>query len=330
MSSTAFTERVAFFNGQRLFADDLQGLEQFNREMREAHNRSLHQIGVASGYAVSGNKHDREVTIQPGYAIDSSGREIVLLQSRTLQVPPVANDGNGEAVFFDLTVSAADELEESETREGICAPRGAVRYRDEPSFCWVELAAVTSNGSETDFEPRILDLKRDLEKGKRIRLARAAVLNCQLNQSLSIAERRNAKPPAQPFLWAGRTAVSQPWEPTLREFGIEMTVRVDTSEANFRTAPRYSAHVVGNRLLEIDLGGNQKINKTIDGFVRIVRLSDDTDKVHFRADDSDDRVGFRFSLLVPSILLSGADPNKIKDHLKDAMENWYIEWMGIE
>ena len=40
----------------------------------------------------AGNREDREVTIQPGYAIDSMGREIVLTEPLVLQVPPVASD----------------------------------------------------------------------------------------------------------------------------------------------------------------------------------------------------------------------------------------------
>ena len=74
VGASPFTERIAFFDGQRLFASDLQFLEQFNREMRWLHNRSLHQPGIGSGFAVSGNKGDREVRIEPGYAIDNLGR----------------------------------------------------------------------------------------------------------------------------------------------------------------------------------------------------------------------------------------------------------------
>ena len=74
-------ERLQFFNGQRLAAADLQSIDDFNRQMRWLHNQSLHQPGVGSGYAISGKKGDREVTVQPGYAIDSSGREIGLTEA---------------------------------------------------------------------------------------------------------------------------------------------------------------------------------------------------------------------------------------------------------
>src|SRR5258708_13370838 len=93
-------ERMQFFNGQRLFADDLQSLDDFNRQMRWLHNQSLHQPGVGSGYAITGAKGDRQVTIQPGYAIDNLGREIVLTETDIEAVPPGANDGAGNSAVF--------------------------------------------------------------------------------------------------------------------------------------------------------------------------------------------------------------------------------------
>ena len=109
LKETRFIERLQFFNGQRLFASDLQGLEAFNREMRWLHNESLHQPGIGNGFAVSGKKGDREVRIGPGYAIDAMGREIVLTQTQVEVVPPVASEDDGSPVLFDLTVSYPDD-----------------------------------------------------------------------------------------------------------------------------------------------------------------------------------------------------------------------------
>src|SRR5687767_7020101 len=102
LDETPFIERQHFFNGQRLFATDLQDLEAFNREMRWEHNRSLHQYGIGNGFAVYGRKGDRKVRVEPGYANDSRGREIILMESLELDVPPVAGEKNGEPVFYDL------------------------------------------------------------------------------------------------------------------------------------------------------------------------------------------------------------------------------------
>src|SRR6516225_10068640 len=109
LDETAFIERIQFFNGERLVADDLQGLEAFNREMRWLHNQSLHQAGIGKGFAVTGKKGDKEVQIGAGYAIDSSGREIVLTHDMTLPVPPVASQPDGSPIVYDLTVSYPDD-----------------------------------------------------------------------------------------------------------------------------------------------------------------------------------------------------------------------------
>lgn len=322
IGTARFTERIKFFDGQRLFASDLQDLERFNREMRWLHNQSLHQAGVASGYAVSGDKDAREATIQSGYAIDASGREIVLTQPITLQVPPVANDGRGNPAYYDLTVAypADDDLEETETRDGVCVSRGAVRLREKPVFCWVELVSTGAGtpGLGGDLQPRTDKLRNELETGARIRLARAEVLNCKLNQPLSVAQRRTAKPSTQPYLYAGRTTGDAHWDATVSEFGVAITLRVNTAEGRFRTQPRYFAHAVGDREVRMSIDGKE-VKMVLDGFGRVGDAS---------------AVEFKFSLLIPAILLDRNLPlGKVAEALKSpapALKDWYVEWLGIE
>src|ERR1700682_4309524 len=166
IDETKFVERFDFFDGQRLFASDLQGLDAFNREMRWLHNQSLHQPGVGSGFAVKGKKEDREVVVGPGYAADGLGREIILTETQTIPIPPVAGN-KGYPIYFDLTVAYPDAaaLEEAETREGICLDAGVTRRREQPVFCWVELAG-------EQLAPRKTKLALELQKNLRIRLAR--------------------------------------------------------------------------------------------------------------------------------------------------------------
>ncbi len=308
-----FVERLQFFHGQRLAAEDLQDLEQFNREMRWLHNQSLHQPGVGSGYAVTGNKGDREVTIQPGYAIDSLGREIVLTQTLVEQVPPVADDGFGFPVSYDLTVSYPDDqqLEETETREGICLPRGArgvVRRREEPVFCWVRL------GPDPDRLPVDPILRQQLDDELRIRLARAEVLNCQLYQPISVAQRRNARPAQQPYVACGHSPADRWKIEVLSRAGIELRLQVDTTSALFRVAPCYFAHVVGERKFKFE-----GVQILLDGFASI---SDETAQ------------GFTFFFLIPELLLAatGLTPAKVAKWLQEALnkQGWFVEWIGVE
>lgn len=319
---TRFIERLQFFDGQRLLAGDLQGLEAFNREMRWLHNRSLHQPGIGNGFAVSGKKGERDVKIGPGYAIDRDGREIVLLQDQIEPIPPVASNQDGSPVVFDLTVSYPGDadLEEVETRQGICSqPGGAVRMKEEPIFCWVELGV--------DGQPKDAAIKLDILTGVRIVLARAEVLNCQLNKDVSIAQRLNARPASQPYVCCGE--VKPEWQPwivaPLNASGffssagrvevfqtlfsaitflpavipVGLTAIIDTSDCGFLTTPCYSARIVGPRVrrqtisVERDTAGNQDFDLyfVLDGQIQI-------------SDPAPDRFTL-FVLLIAQILLTG-------------------------
>src|SRR5215831_635200 len=75
--------RVAFFDGERLVAEDLNAASALQREVRWLHNRSLHTWGIALGFAVNGDKGAQQVTVSPGYGIDSLGREVILTESLT-------------------------------------------------------------------------------------------------------------------------------------------------------------------------------------------------------------------------------------------------------
>ena len=322
-------ERLQFFNGQRLAATDLQSIDDFNRQMRWLHNQSLHQPGVGSGYAIAGKKGDREVTVQPGYAIDSSGREIVLTDPVVQAVPPVANDGAGNSVFFDLTVSypADTDLVEAETRQAVCCTStGVVRLRESPVFCWIRLDKITSA------------MQMQLDSGQRIRLARAEVLNCQLAQPLSLAQRRNARPATRPYVASGTTnhqtensPASDKWTMQAPSaFGIELQRHVDTSAACFRTAPCYTARIDGGRTFPVTLR-QVPTDLLLDGFVSVLNAT---------------VTGFDVLVLIPAILMEQTSVSliaQVRALLPDALgqkttstpagatrNDWRVVWIGVE
>lgn len=326
IGETRFVERSTFFNGQQLFASDLQAVEEFNRQMRWLHNQSLHQPGIGAGFATAGNKGDREVSIQPGYAIDSAGREIVLADAIVLPVPPVAGDDFGSPLFFDLTVAYPDEraLSASETRAGVCGnpQAGAIRLREAPVFCWVRL------GPAPDRLPVDKKLRDAVVDGTQLRLARAQVLNCKLDQPLSLAQRRNAKPAAQPYVAAGLQAapawrLADPADGT-SAFGLQLVASIDTTSAAFHTTPCYSAQIIGSREFSFDVDG-AKVSRLVDGFGMLLAAS---------------KSGFDLSILVPDSLLSHVpssptdpDPQSQtfqKQLLKKVTAQWSVDWIGVE
>ena len=322
IGETRFLERQQFFNGQRLFASDLQELEELNREMRWLHNQSLHQPGVGSGFAVTGEAGASEALIGPGYAIDSAGREIVLTETATEPVPPVADDGFGEPAYYDLTVAYPDDrdLEESETRDGVCLPRGVVRLEEEPVFCWVRL------GPPPALQPVDSKLKDDIESAKRIRLARAEVFNCQLKSKLSTAERLDARPTVQPFVTCGRSPLPElvPGENFfLVDEGFHFRIAVDTAEAGFRTSPCYHASLAGPRNFEL---GGEIGSLVVDGLTSL------------STSPESELTAFQFSFLgflfqpeggegAGAILAEEPARSRLLEALRQA---WRVEWIGVE
>ena len=305
-----FVERLRFFNGQRLFASDLDDLDSFHQQMRWLHNQSLHQPGVGRGYAIQGKKGDKAVIVQEGYAIDKDGREIVLTLPHTEQIPPVAGE-NGQPAVYDLTVTypSDDDLEVSETRQGICVSAGAVRRREQPVFCWIEIGA--------DGQPKDDGLKQSMADASMIRLARASIFECKLYSDISIAERRNARPPQQPYIACG-IATKVEWKvesppqklgnsPFVRSLGAYLSADIATDSGGFRTGPCYFVEIRGKKFFSPKNG-----TYYVDGVTSVT---------------SSTATGFHLEIDVLVQCLSGAGGDDID---VSAFEDWQVTWMGVE
>src|SRR5688500_891168 len=70
-------KRVHFFDHQLLQAADFTAEQEYHRAMRHLHNRALHNWGIGDGLEVTIAAPAR-VTVSPGLAFDSAGREIGL------------------------------------------------------------------------------------------------------------------------------------------------------------------------------------------------------------------------------------------------------------
>lgn len=70
--------RPNYFSGRVLGAQDFQQEQQYHLDARRRHLLALHGSGVARGLDVAVSSGGASVTVQPGLAIDASGREIVL------------------------------------------------------------------------------------------------------------------------------------------------------------------------------------------------------------------------------------------------------------
>jgi hypothetical protein len=230
--------RVAFFDGQRLAAADLNEAATVQRELRWLHNRSLHNWGIGLGFAVSGAAGDHQVRVEPGYAIDCRGREIILTEAISQAVPARVGGAGGQPAIYYLLAAYPDDarLAVLERRQGECGADGAVRLEERAAIYW------KAQGEQT------------IASGEEIVLAQAAVQNCALASPLSLAQRRSARPAQQPYVAAGASPVpGTGWTAwtvagALGTTFVGVRATVDTAAARFGGTPQYQARLDGPRL----------------------------------------------------------------------------------
>lgn len=347
-------EHIEFFNGQRLQANDLQALDEANRQLRWVHNRSLHTWGIAVGLNVTAEVGDREVKIGPGYALDNKGREILLLESKVEPLPPVAGDKD-QPISYYLTIHypAGENLEATETRARVCSPlsvRGTIRRAAQPIFCWIRLRA--------DGIPTSGDHIRQIAEGQKIVLGRFEVKNCQLELALSLKPRRMARPSPTPYIASGATSpIGTTWELWEEPIGetpepkvlLGVQVSVDTTSARFRTTPCYSARVAGRRFFTTkESQDNFDVNFPfgLEGSAFIYQESNLTQTNEpSNSPTSPSATKFWLRVLMKDEYEVGDASQKIKvnpsdifkldnrDKLKEFFKvpaNWHIVWMGVE
>lgn len=341
INATQLIERLRFFDGERLFASDLQGIDEFHRQMRQLHNASLHQPGIGNGFIVSGGKGDRQVTIGPGYAIDGKGQEIVHSSPLTLAVPPVAASPNLDgktSLFYYLTVSyptaAAMEQNVAETRAGVCVPTGTVALREEPLFCWIPLKK-SDTGSYLADNPAVV---ADLKFARKLILARVKVLNCQI-KSIDISQRKYARAMEQPRLACGKSRLQDLRSSKValgagsqQQKYIVFRATVTTSCGGFRTVPTYTARL--DSKLQTNLSATQTpMERKRQKDLLLLRLS--LVDVEAPAVDS-----FAVSMTIPHQMLGNFDPadantpelieNASDRLMKFASEFMEVTWLGVE
>jgi hypothetical protein len=302
--------RPAFFDGQRLTADDLSAVQSLSAQLRSLHNRALHTWGIGFGLQATGQRGDRFALVMPGYGLDSIGRDLALAEATRLPVPAVAGAPAGGPAVYYLTASYAEDadLPVEETRDGVCAPGGAVRRPEAPRLRWQD--------------PLDTDPASRYRRGLDVILATAKVQNCQLAASLSPSERRDARPAQQPYVAAGAsTPGATEWRLWPRDdapAGVETTV--DTSAAGFGSIPRYQAQLAGRR--ELSPPTEAARGRIFEGFVSV---------------EVPTRSSFVLRVAMPRNLLAGRyeiNPEELlRPELPRTLQRrlgWHVVWTGVE
>ena len=108
--------RINFFPGRLLSAGDLENEQQQALERQWMHNRLLHGHGVVTGLDVTVDG-DR-LQVSPGFALDSFGREIVLVSTTFLDGSEVDPESHGQV---QVVITWAEE-----PAGAVLGPDGAV------------------------------------------------------------------------------------------------------------------------------------------------------------------------------------------------------------
>src|SRR5262249_38258813 len=106
-------QRLNYFHYQFLQEQDFKDEQSYHVAMRRRHNSEFHTWGRVRGLDVSFVAGERKVTISPGTAVDSLGREIVV--ESNLEVDLQSHPG--ETVY--VTIAYKEENTDPSTQPGV-------------------------------------------------------------------------------------------------------------------------------------------------------------------------------------------------------------------
>ena len=123
LAATAFV-RPRFFAGQLLTEDDLTALTDYTTAKNRLHNRYLFGAGVVCGLWVNCDPcGGSTVTVQPGYALDCCGNDLILRCAATLDVNAMIRDLLATQLGKDCGDPCADQGTSSSKSQGTAATR---------------------------------------------------------------------------------------------------------------------------------------------------------------------------------------------------------------
>jgi hypothetical protein len=228
-------KRLNYFNHQFLDAKDFQEEQAYHIRMRRLHNRLLHRWGIVEGLTVR-HHGEHTVTVEPGVAIDSEGREIVLAESLTREIQHAG--GSGPA-FVTIGYSEAFHDEDKQSAGGAEGYRRIVESheihgkRQEPpeDGSVIVLARV-----HLDAEGRVREIDPSVRQYAGSTIAAESVGSREL-KPLSITEGHLA-PDLIGSLGGGKGWLRLPFKPMPARRGV---IRVAGMEEDFTIEPTHAS-----------------------------------------------------------------------------------------
>src|SRR5215471_12502227 len=120
-------KRLNYFTHQFLREQDFKDEQAYHLQMRHRHNQLVYGWGVLDGLQVH-KKGEREITIDPGVAIDKGGREIIVSSAVTRDLGSYERNSH---TF--VTVAYGESMEESD-HHSAGGVEGYTRVTESPIF----------------------------------------------------------------------------------------------------------------------------------------------------------------------------------------------------
>jgi hypothetical protein len=232
-------ERVRYWQGQMLRSRDFNNIHAAEEQRRWWHNRALHNAyGVYQDtpqpFFIEINADKTAVTVTPGLAYDSFGRELILQAKQTVPLPAGMRDKDEFLLLIRYRTPQPNECRDN--LSGACYTDDMPPRPGFAEFIWKR----PEQCSFTDGVPLI-----------------TLVVDSSAKDKLSLkalAQSPSVRPLARPQLGSGYTVPGNtPWDlwTSGEEFAREQEVygvqtRIDTSAAGFTESPCYFAWLQGD------------------------------------------------------------------------------------
>ncbi len=216
-------DRVTWRDGQPLTSRDMRDDKRTDDRLRWLHVRYLHGVwGIVSGLDVS-ELNVGSAIVQPGYAIDLHGRDLLSPEATVVPYPPLAGP-----VLMVLVMRYRPDCEYRSQPDlrGLC-PGASIPPRDE----------------HTDFTWKAVN---DVELGCDVPLVGAMIVNARRQGAFRPGVRHYARGESHPRMFSGTTQVGNTgWtEQELKSAKFKfLQAVVDTAEAGFAFTPYYFAQL---------------------------------------------------------------------------------------
>lgn len=229
--------RIEYYAGQKLTADDLRDDLTFETRLRQMNLVAQHNTwGVALGYEIFRSRDFESLVIGPGVAYDCFGRDIV--SSEPILVPAPVLPPHQTSGWFDLVICYLTTEELMQTCDPACADR-----RERPAWRWVYAGAS---------EAPPFELGEGIRPGVDIPVMRVLVQNVTGQDvwitRLDYSTRRKVQAMTRPHIASGQETLT----PSFNHELFCWEASISTWEGRFSQTPHYFASLAAYPFDELE------------------------------------------------------------------------------